>query len=279
MEKKKMSTKVKKNLCLKWGRILVQIIFFLLAPALFSQAFGGVKEIFQALGNGDKFVMSAFLLRLFWLCGLTILLGRIFCGFACAFGALGDWIYQFSAFCQKKAGKKLPAIPKTLFPFLQKLKYVVLAGILLLCFFGKNESVTRYSPWTVFSLLTAGKLTFQGYFAAWLLLLLILVGMAVQERFFCQFLCPMGAVFALLPQLPFLDLKRQESSCIPKCQACKNNCPVHIKLQEAPLQEGECIRCGRCMLGCPKKNIKPGILAFLKNRKESIKRPEGIGSN
>lgn len=278
MEKKKMSAKARKNLYLKWGRILVQIVFFLLAPALFSQAFGGVKEIFQALGNGETLRMSAFLIRLFRLCILTIIFGRIFCGYACAFGALGDWIYQFSAFCQKKIGKKLPIIPKSLFPILQKLKYVVLAAVLLLCFFGKSEIVTKHSPWTVFSLLTAGKITFQGYFAAWILLLLLIAGMAVQERFFCQFLCPMGAVFTLLPELPFLGLKRQESGCIPKCQACKNNCPVHIKLQEAALQEGECIRCGRCMLGCPKKNIKPGILA-LKSTKESVKGSEGIRSH
>ena len=33
------------------------------------------------------------------------------------------------------------------------------------------------------------------------ILLLLMVGMCVQERFFCRFFCPMGAVFSLLPVL------------------------------------------------------------------------------
>lgn len=271
----KRSVKARKGLYLKWGRILVQLVCFLLAPALFSQAFGGVKEIFQAIGRGGTIAVSAFFTRLIGLCVLTILFGRIFCGFACAFGALGDWIYQLSAFLQKKIGKKIPAIPKSLFPILQKMKYVVLVVILLFCFLGESEIVTKYSPWTVFSLLTAGKLITHGYVIAWIFLLIMIVGMAVCERFFCQFFCPMGAVFTLLPQIPFFDLKRQESNCIQKCQACKNNCPVHIKLGEAPLQEGECIRCGRCMLGCPKENIKPQILVW-KDIKEYRGKSEGV---
>ena len=31
-----------------------------------------------------------------------------------------------------------------------------------------------------------------------ILLILILIGMAFKKRFFCQFLCPMGAVFSIL---------------------------------------------------------------------------------
>ena len=33
-------------------------------------------------------------------------------------------------------------------------------------------------------------------------LLLIMLGMAWEERFFCKFLCPMGGIFSLLPILP-----------------------------------------------------------------------------
>lgn len=244
---------------LRWGRSVVQIIFFLLAPALFSQAFGGIKEVFTALGSGAALHTSSFLLCLVILCGLTIVFGRIFCGWMCAFGAVGDWIYQFSVFLQKKTGKKLPKIPKKALPILQKLKYIVLVLVLALCFAGQSGGVTKYSPWTVFSLITAGNLKLGGYGTAFVLFILILIGMAIQERFFCQFLCPMGAVFSLLPEIPFLKLRRKADSCIPNCQACKNNCPVHIKLEENPLQEGECIRCGRCTQICPRANICIGI--------------------
>lgn len=94
------------------------------------------------------------------------------------------------------------------------------------------------------------------YATSTILMCIVIVGMAIKERFFCQFLCPLGAVFAILPVLPFLSLKRNKDNCIPKCNACKNNCPVKIKLQDNSLTDGECISCMRCRMICTKGNIK-----------------------
>lgn len=241
---------------LRWARIAVQIVFFILAPALFSQAFSGVKEAFTAIGSGNVLRWTNFSIRLVILLAVTVLFGRIFCGWACAFGTLSDWIYQIIGVSCKKAGVKRPQIPAKAVWVLQKLKYVVLAVILLLCFMQEGSIVTQYSPWTVFSLLTARNLRIGAYVPAIVLLCVIIVGMAVQERFFCQFLCPLGAIFSLLPELPFTALKRHKENCPAKCNICQNNCPVRLKLGKTEIREGECIRCGRCVAGCPQKNIK-----------------------
>ena len=115
--------------------------------------------------------------------------------------------------------------------------------------------LTGASPWEVFSRLTALHLPPEGFGVGIGLLVLILLGMAVQPRFFCQFLCPMGAVFALLPVLPFARLHRQSDDCIPGCNACKQQCPVCLKLEESSLRSGECIACEACVDTCPKQNI------------------------
>lgn len=119
----------------------------------------------------------------------------------------------------------------------------------------QEKLLTGANPWEVFSRLTALRLPPEGFGVGIALFVLILLGMAVQPRFFCQFLCPMGAVFALLPVLPFARLHRQSDGCIPGCNACKQQCPVCLKLEESSLRSGECLACEACVGTCPKQNI------------------------
>lgn len=241
---------------LQWIRIVVQLAFFLWMPSLFSQTFSGVKEILTNMGKGQPLQISGFVLRLFILSVITVLAGRIFCGWLCAFGAIGDWIYLLSSAIQKKSGKRLPTLSEKWQIRLQKIKYIVLSGILLLCFLGYSEKVTKYSPWTVFSLLTEQNLQLVKYGAATFLLVLILLGMMWQERFFCQFFCPLGAIFSLLPRIPVYRVKPKKKECLKGCKACTSRCPVRLKFDEAESREGECISCGRCFMVCPQRHRK-----------------------
>ena len=151
--------------------------------------------------------------------------------------------------------KKQLRLPEQAVRWGQKVKYLVLAGIVVLCAAGVYGKLSGTSPWEVFSRLTALRLPPEGFGVGILLFVLILIGMAVHPRFFCQFLCPMGAVFALLPVLPFAQLHRDGEQCIPGCNACANHCPVSLKLDEASLRSGECIGCEACVGICPRENI------------------------
>ena len=88
--------------------------------------------------------------------------------------------------------------------------------------------------------------------------LLYTSGMCLKERFFCQYLCPMGAIFAWLPVLPFSVLDRDRSNCIPKCRACEIKCPVDYQIKRDQKNGGECIHCMQCVDVCPKQNIHLG---------------------
>ena len=152
--------------------------------------------------------MPPFVTVLVVLCAYTILFGRFFCGFACAFGSLGDGIHAFYIWCFKKRKKKPVLLSEKITEKLSYLKYLVLTVIAVLCFAGVYGKAKGTSPWDVFSMLHAGNLRLQGYLPGVILLLLIIVGMCLEERFFCRNLCPMGAVFSLLPVLPFFALHR-----------------------------------------------------------------------
>lgn len=250
----------KKRLKIQKGvRIAIQIVFLLLAPAVFTSAFAGVKYIFTQLASAQMLEWSAFLKALLGICLFTIIFGRFFCGYACAFGTLGDLLYMFSAFVQKKTKKKLPKIPEKAGSYFRKIKYLILAGVVVTCLLGVYDKFRGSSPWDVFSRLTSLQLPGRAYLVGSIILLLIMVGMIWEERFFCKYLCPMGAVFSLLPILPVSLYRRDRESCINGCSACKRQCPVSLDIDGDTKDSGECIQCNQCLTACPKENIHTGI--------------------
>ena len=259
-EKKPLTAAQKKQRTLKQRarlRAAIQAVFFVAMPGAFVAGFNGVKQLFLRIGAGEVLQLDSFTLSLLGLCGFTILFGRFFCGYVCAFGSLGDFVYAVSGLVQKKLlyRKKQFSLPQKAVLAGQKLKYLVLAVIAGLCAAGVYGRLTGWSPWAVFSRLTALRQPPEGFGLGIRLFVLILVGMALQPRFFCQFLCPMGAVFALLPVLPFAQLHRAADNCILGCNACANRCPVDLKLDEQSLRSGECICCEACVGTCPRSNI------------------------
>lgn len=250
--KKKQQKRKKQNLV----RRVIQLLFFVFAPSLFSEAFAGVKGMFILVEQGEVIKLNDFLKCFFILAVLTILIGRYFCGYACAFGTLGDFIYGIKQFFQKKCKTKLPRIPENVCIHLQKLKYINLLFILGVCLLGKSSIMDGNSPWEVFSRMQVLDFNVTGCgLIGRISLLFIFVGMFFEERFFCQFLCPLGAIFSFLPILPIATLKRKEENCIKGCSACKKQCPVHHRPEGISMHSNECIQCGRCRLLCPKGNI------------------------
>lgn len=241
-----------------WLRRVIQLGFFLFFPSVFTAAFAGVKYIFTQLGAGEQLEVTAFLTTLIVLCLYTVVCGRFFCGFACAFGSFGDLLHELYLLVFRKLKKKPVLLSRKWTKYLAAGKYVVLAAVAVLCFLGTYSSLRGVSPWDVFSMIRVGNFRLTGYGIGIALLLLIMVGMCVEERFFCRFLCPMGAVFSLLPVLPIFTPRRDRQNCIHGCNACGRKCPVEIEVPDcgSPGISGECIQCKKCMAVCPKGNIR-----------------------
>lgn len=244
-----------------WLHVAIQILYFIFIPSVYTAAFAGVKYIFTQIGAGEQIELTSFVTVLILICAYTILFGRFFCGFACAFGSLGDAVHALYKNIFKKMKKKPYLIPDKWTNWLDKLKYVVLTGIVLMCFAGVYGKAKGTSPWDVFSMIRAGNFKLGGYIAGLVVLIVIIAGMCLEERFFCRNLCPMGAVFSLLPVLPFFALHRDRENCIKGCSACTKKCPSGIGLPEdgSPRVEGDCFQCQKCIDICPKGNIHTGI--------------------
>lgn len=266
MDKKTM-TPAKKRKMHTYLRAVIQLLFFVLLPSAFTTAFSGVKYIFTQIGCGESIALTSFLTVLIVLCAYTIVFGRFFCGYACAFGSFGDAIRTIYVWVCKKCKKKPYTLKVSWRKPLSYLKYIVLLVIVLMCYTDVYGKMQGTSPWDVFSMIRSGKMEVDAYIAGVIFLLLIVIGMAVCERFFCRFLCPMGAIFALLPSLPVTGLFRKKSNCLNGCSGCERNCPADIHLPDEGTMEvrGDCFQCGKCMDVCPKENIKAGYLPWRGN--------------
>lgn len=250
-----------------WVRAVIQLLYFLFIPSAYTAAFNGVKYIFTQMGAKSHLELTSFVVTLIALCLFTVVFGRFFCGFACAFGSLGDAVHAFYVFICKKRKKKPVTMKASVVKYLQAVKYVVLVLLVVSCYTGVYSKTRGMSPWDVFSMLHAGNFKLGGYIVGLVLLVLILVGMAFQERFFCRVLCPMGAVFSMLPVLPLFTLRRDRSECIRGCRACTMKCPSDIELapDTDPELSGDCFQCQKCIDTCPKGNIHTGIRSLKGN--------------
>lgn len=247
-----------------YTRAGIQLLFFLFFPSAFTSAFSAIKAMFTQIGSRNPIVWSSFLTVLLALCAYTIVFGRFFCGYACAFGTLGDAVHGLYKWICKKRKKKPIQLPKAWSKGFSFLKYGILFLIVLLCFTGAYGATQGWSPWDVFSRLQALHFDLSGYVGGCILLVGILIGMAVCERFFCRVLCPMGAIFSLLPLLPFFSPRRNREHCIKGCSACERTCPSGITLPDGNSSaiSGDCFQCRKCVQICPKKNAKCSVGKF-----------------
>ena len=238
-------------------RRVCQLAFFLAFPAVFSASFNGIKYVFSQLGGQQPIELTSFVALLLAVLAFTCVFGRFFCGYACAFGTLGDAVFAIAAPLRrviKLEGHKSRRMPAGVQSALQLIKYLVLVAICALSFMGIWSQIAGLSPWVAFAAIDARNV--DGIAAgAFVALVLVMLGMALVERFFCQFLCPLGAIFSLLPILPISQFNRDRTRCAKRCNRCQDRCPVRIHPDRNDLKAGECIACGRCADGCPMANV------------------------
>jgi MauM/NapG family ferredoxin protein len=225
---------------------------------------------------------------------LTLLFGRVWCGWFCPIGTIQDWTAG-------KPGKKGPV---DLPPGWRSVKYGLLAAVLGLAAFS-NLSLMVFDPLTIFyrsistsllpsfnKLVTAGEyqlvkvgvlrsavstvdgwvrpriLPYQpdlfrgGEIFGFILLAIILLNI-YQPRFYCRYLCPLGGLLGLLSRFSWIGVRVKEhcsgcAHCLPQCPTGAIELDGRLKVHSS-----ECTMCMICPTSCPKDilEIKPGKIS------------------
>ena len=74
---------------------------------------------------------------------------------------------------------------------------------------------------------------------------LLVAGLFI-ERFFCRYLCPLGAALAIPGKISTFEWLRRWPECGSPCQRCAKECPVQAIHPEGYINVNECIYCMHC---------------------------------
>lgn len=239
-------------------RLAVQLLMFILSPGLFILGFSGFKSIYEMIIKGDFNFIQVFpsLIEFVTAIIITIVLGRFFCGWICAFGTYNDLLHLLSKHVFKinfKVNEKLDAA-------LKYVKYLVLLLLIVVVWTMGSSVLDTTSPWDAFALITDFPQVLSDYTIGVVFLLLITVGAFFVERFFCRYLCPLGAVFNIFSRVGVLKIKKPSEKC-GKCRVCTNNCSMGLQLFKVEsVCGGDCINCFKCIETCPRNNTKVNVL-------------------
>lgn len=204
----------------------------------------------MALGSSfvEGFSWDAFLLDplvfILWCSVAAALLfwGRgAFCGWLCPFGALQELTNQIARFF------KVPQIvvPWGLHERLWPIKYIifmVLVGLAVVSV-PMAEGYAEVEPFKTAIIL---KFVRAWPFVAFAVVLLI-AGLFI-ERFYCRYLCPLGAALAIPGRIRMFDWLKRYKECGSPCQICAKDCFVQAIHPTGEINPNECLSCLNCQV-------------------------------
>lgn len=235
---------------------------------------GGQLSVLQVVTFGhallqdfrwEHFLVDPVIFLLWGFVAITLLFwGRgVYCGWLCPFGAMQELI--------NTAARRL-GIPQMQVPFavherLWAIKYVIFLGLFAVSLHTVREAMllAEVEPFK-----TAISLTFIRQWPFVLYALALLAAGLFIERFFCRYLCPLGAALAIPARLRMFNWLRRRHQCGRECQICSERCTVQAIHPTGEINPNECIYCLECQTYYMDDHICPPLVAARKKRERRL---------
>lgn len=249
------------------NRIYIQAAFLIIAVIV------TINHVLLQSGKGLKWLSNSYLHYVCPICGITtiqqvifsdtlirdkllnpvtivvtislliaVILGPVFCGWMCPFGAYQDLLARL--------GKKLfnknynTAVKHKAHNILKWLRYVVLILVIYMTSRSYISLLEKINPYHSLLNFFQNKFTLSGFI---ILFAISLISLIIQ-RPWCKYLCPYGALLGLSNKFRLLTIKNQKKTCV-KCRKCDNRCPMNIQVSALKeIRDIQCISCMECSL-------------------------------
>ena len=217
--------------------------------------FGGVETLWAYVTTGQTLKTTNLLsiAMLISVLGLSLLVGRAFCGWMCPIGTLQDMLTRWTR--RLSGGKKNPRpgikskarypiqVPQNIDRWLRYLKYLVLAGVLIASTMMVYPPLWNFCPArALFSFQLTTPLL-------WSVLITFVITSMLVQRFWCKYLCPLGALLAVSNKIAPLRIIIDQDRCT-SCHRCDADCPVDIAPIPENMRSLECVQCLECIETC-----------------------------
>ncbi len=271
---------------LKGLRVLLAVLFFV-PILLYFVDFAGILpnylhsllhlQIIPAiLGASIGIIVFQFL--------LALVFGRIYCSVICPAGVLQDGINRL--YCigkKKKNGIWRFKYHKPLNIF----RYVLLGLTIVLALVGVTELIVWLDPYSNFGRIatnlfrpvviwvnniladllmrvdnytlyhvTIKTFSVSALVAAIIILVTFVVMVIYRGRFFCNTLCPVGALLSLVSRYSFFRISFNKSAC-NSCGTCERTCKAEaIDSKNMTVDTSRCVDCFNCTSSCTKGGLQ-----------------------
>lgn len=184
---------------------------------------------------------------------VTALIGRLYCSVVCPLGILQDFFSWLNRLVfHRKFSYCRP---------LNGLRYGLLALFVVLMVMGSlgiaGGIAATIDPYSLFARMTTG------FFASGLPLAVAIVTLLVvfvvsffYGRFWCNTLCPMGALLSLFSKHSLFGIRIDREKCVG-CHKCEHRCKANcIDVDGRAVDHSRCVMCFNCLGHCKQGAIK-----------------------
>ncbi|MDI3326512.1 4Fe-4S binding protein [Pontibacterium granulatum] len=229
----------------RWGFLLFTLGFV----GFYTQGQLSVVNIYTLLlALVDGFDITIFLLDpiifLLWTYVFISLFlwGRgLFCGWLCPFGVMQELTSKAAKLLKIRQLK----IAEQRHQLLQKIKYLVLVVLVGSAFYSLSvaEQLAEIEPFkTAVTMAFVRSWPFVVYTA-----LLLAAGLYI-HKFFCRYLCPLGAGLAILGRFSVFKWLQRRKECGAPCKLCKVRCEIDSINRDGSIDYDECVQCLECIV-------------------------------